>query len=226
MGKVENVFEDAWNRVVKMYKQDWTNNLQENGKNGIKYFPDNFYSEADLKSQLTCLLRTGYENEKFHGQKIYVKNELTFNPESFPERPELSGRMKKLQSLVNDQANKTRFIPDIAIESDSTADGGAFLVFAELKFWTDFMLKYRNDVPKYFRGALKNLEVQCKTLQLALERGVCKSGYVCVISDGYFSHDGWKKEFDDMSNKYNRIRFLVGGMPVKEKLKFLEEQEV
>jgi hypothetical protein len=223
MGKVEDIFEEAWQKVVELYKSDWIENLKDFGKDGFKMFPTNFYSEADLESQLTCALRQRFQDETFYGKTLYVKNQLTFSPEGFVFTPALSDRIKKLQDLVKDQTEKSRFKPDVVVESDTNSRDGAFLLFAELKFWPEFILKYREDVPDYYKRALEQLEVQCQTLDMAVRKGVCLSGYACVISDGYFSHDRRKAALDRLISKYKNVKFLVGGLSADEKNKALKK---
>lgn len=149
MGKEEDIFEEAWQEVVKQYKKDWSDNLKDFKVEGFKRFPANFYSEADLESQLMYVLRGAFEKKTYHGQRLYVKNQLTFSPDAFEFTPTLSKRIKKLQNLVKDQTEKSRFKPDVVVESDTNSNDGAFLIFAELKFWPESILNYRDAVPKY-----------------------------------------------------------------------------
>lgn len=220
MGKIEDIFEESWLNTVEMYKKDWIQNLKDYGKDAIKMYPANFYSEADLESQLTCQLRRKYKNEDYYGKKIYVKNQLTFSPGAYEMTPELSDRIKKLQKLMVSQVEKGRFKPDVAIETDGGSNGGAFNLFAELKYAPDFMLNYQEPIPAYFTDFLDGLDIQCQTMELAVKQGVCTSAYVCAISDSYVSHVGRKKEFDNLMKRHPSITFLVEGMSVDEKKQY------
>lgn len=222
MGKIEDIFEFSWDNVVKLYKKDWIDNLKVFDGDAIKMYPTNFYSEADLQSQLTCELRKNYKKERYYGSEIYVKNQLTFSAGAFESTPELSDRISKLKDLMMSRTEKERFIPDIAIEADSNSNGGAFLLFAELKYGPDFMLNYGDEVPGYFRGFIENLELQCQTMEMAVKQKVCTSGYVCAINDGYVSHDGRKKLFDQLKGKYKKVTFLIDGLSVEQKEEYLK----
>ena len=60
-------------------------------------------------------------------------------------------------------------------------------------------------------------------LDMAVRKGVCLSGYACVINDGYFSHDRRKAALDRLISKYKNVKFLVGGLSADEKNKALKK---
>ncbi len=220
MGKLEDIFDAAWYKIVDMYKKDWIQNLKDFGENGVKMYPVNFYSEADLESHLTCELRKKYNRDDYYGKKIYVKNQLTFSPGAYATA-DLSNRIKILQKLMLSQVEKARFVPDVVVETDGNSNGGAFNIFAELKYGPDFVLKYQESVPAYFTDFLEGLELQCQTMEMAVKQGVCTSGYICIISDGYVSHSGRRKVFDALMKKHKSITFLIDGMSAEEKIEHI-----
>lgn len=59
---------------------------------------------------------------------------------------------------------------------------------------------------------------------MARKSGVCTSGYVCVISDGYVSDEGRKAEIDRLIKKFKNLTFLVDGMPVEDKVRRLKKR--
>ena len=64
MGKAEDCFEEKWEELLKMYKEDWKYNLKKHGKVALKYVPEHFYSEGDVEAIFSCLLRNKLIKEK------------------------------------------------------------------------------------------------------------------------------------------------------------------
>ena len=80
MGKAEDFFEEKWQELLKMYKEDWKYNLKNHGKVALKYVPEHFYSEGDVEAIFSCLLRNKLIKEKYYNSEYVVRNQLRFSP--------------------------------------------------------------------------------------------------------------------------------------------------
>lgn len=223
MGKAEDFFEEKWKELLKMYKEDWKYNLKEHGEVALKYLPEHFYSEGDVEAVFSCLLRNKLNKEKYYNSEYIVRNQLRFPPGDY-DGFEISEKIAKMRKyLEKAKVGKKSFVPDIVIDSMSGANNGSFLIFAELTYKPGFNERYNEGIPQRIHDLIEKAEEEAKTLTAAIDTHVCRSGYVCVISDDLVSIDGAMDLMEDLENNYPDINFLSDGMRLEEKYRILEK---
>lgn len=226
MGKAEDFFEEKWAELVKMYKEDWKDNLKKSKKGDsknspFKNLPEHFYSEADVEAILSCMLRSMLKNETYYNSEYVVRNQLRFAPKDY-EGFEISDKISNMRKhLGKAKVGKDYFIPDIVIDSKSNANQGAFLIFAELTYQPGFNERYNEGIPRRIYNLIEKAKEEAKTLTAAIDTGVCKSGYVCVISDDLVSIKGAMNLMKKLEDSYPEINFLCDGMTLEEKYRIL-----
>ena len=223
MGKAEDCFEEKWQELLKMYKEDWKYNLKKHGEVALKYVPEHFYSEGDVEAIFSCLLRNKLIKEKYYNSAYVVRNQLRFSPGDY-EGFKISEKIVKMRKYLGKaKVGKKSFVPDIVIDSLSGASKDSFLIFAELTYQPGFNERYNEGIPQRIHDLILKAEEEAKTLTSAFDAGVCKSGYVCVISDDLVSIDGAMDLMDKLDDIYSDINFLSDGMTLEEKYRILDK---
>lgn len=221
MGKAEDIFEEKWAELLEMYREDWKSNLKKHGKIALKYLPEHFYSEGDVEAILSCMLRNRLSKETHYNSEYIVRNQLRFAPGNY-EGFEISDKIVKMRKYLGKaKVGKKSFVPDIVIDSLSGANDGSFLIFAELTYQPGSNERYNEGIPKRIYDLIEKAKEEAKTLTAAIDAGVCKSGYVCIISDDLVSIDGAMKLMNNLENSYPEVNFLSGGMTLEEKYRIL-----
>ena len=223
MGKAEDFFEEKWQELLKMYKEDWKFNLKKHGKVALKYVPEHFYSEGDVEAIFSCLLRNKLNKEKYYNSEYVVRNQLRFSPGEYEgfKISEKIGKMRK--NLKKAKVGKKSFVPDIVIDSLSGASKESFLIFAELTYQPGFNERYNEGIPQRIYDLIRKAEEEAKTLTSAFNEDVCKTAYVCVISDDLISIDGAMDLMEKLEDRYPDINFLTEGMRLEEKYRILDK---
>ena len=217
MGKAEDFFEEKWRELVKKYKEDWKYNLKKHGKDALSYLPEHFYCEGDVEAIFSCMLRDKLRSEKYYNSEYVVRNQLRFAPGSY-DNHKISERIKKMRKYLSKaKVGKKSFVPDIVIDSLSGANEESFLIFAELTYRPGYNERYNEGIPKRIYNLIEKAKEEAKTLKTAIDAGVCKSGYVCVISDDLVSKPDAMKLMEKLEDSYPEINFLSDGMKLDEK---------
>jgi hypothetical protein len=217
MGKADEIFLEQWEELVRMYKADWKDNLKTHGEVGLKYLPEHYYSEGDVEGIFSCMLRDKLRNETRYNSEYVVRNQLRFSPGTY-EGFEISEKIAKMRKyLGKEKVGKKSFVPDVVIDSQSEANGGSFLIFAELTYQPGYNERYNEGIPKRVYNLIEKATEEAKTLTAAVKAGVCTSGYVCVISDDLVSIDGAMELMEKLEDRYPEIDFLSDGMTLDEK---------
>ena len=223
MGKAEDFFEESWIELLKTYKEDWKDNLERHGKIGLKYFPEQFYSEGDVEAIFSCILRVKLSKETYYKSEYIVRNQLRFAPENYGGF-QISDKISKMRKYLGKaKVGKKSFVPDIVIDSLSNANDGSFLIFSELTYQPGLIEEYKAGIPKRIKTLMDKIEEEAITLTTAINAGVCISGYVCVISDDLVSIDGAMDLLEKLKKSYSNVYFLSDGMTLEEKYMILEK---
>ncbi len=224
MEDITGTFANVWSKVVLTYKEDWKEHIVETEDGGLDSFPTRFFSESDLETEFLCLLRREFRSERFKNKKVSVRNQFRFGYTTFRDQPELAIRIKKLYMELKKEIGKSSFIPDLALDVEDKDDNDSFLIFSEVKFWTDLVPDYnsREDMPSKYQKEIKRLRTQCQILELARDERVCENGYICIISDGYASGNVMKQVLDSVKKEFPKLHFLIDGMPLGEKKEILK----
>ena len=223
MGKAEDCFEEKWQELLKMYKEDWKYNLKKHGEVALKYVPEHFYSEGDVEAIFSCLLRNKLIQEKYYNSEYVVRNQLRFSPGDY-EGFKISEKIAKMRKYLGKaKVGKKSFVPDIVIDSLSGASKESFLIFAELSYQPGFNERFNEGIPQRIYDLIEKAKEEAKTLTAAIDADVCKSAYVCVISDDLVSIDGAMDLMDKLDDIYSDINFLSDGMKLEEKYMILEK---
>ena len=227
MGIVENYFEEGWEEVVKIYKEDWKNNLKKYGKKygkkAINYLLDHFYSEADVESFLSCFMRDKLREETHYNSEYVVRNQVRFGTMDYDKNIELK-KLKNLKIFMKkEKVKKNNFIPDIVIDSLSNPNNGTFLLFAELTYQPSYKKYYKTGDSNPLIMLREKADEEARTLTAAIDAKIIESGYICIISDELVSKYKDLKMIRDLKKKYHEINFLVNGMTLKEKLNIIYE---
>ena len=221
MREADNIFEQKWSDVLKIYKEDWKYNLKKHGVDALKYLPEHFYSEADVEAVLSCMLRNDLKKKTYYNSEYVVRNQLRFSPDDYGGF-EISEKIKNMRKFIEKESiDKDTFIPDIVMDSLSGAKGGAFLLFAELTYQPGFNERYNEGIPGRIYNLMEKVEEEAKTLTAAIDSEVCVSGYICVISDDLVSVEGAVKLIEEVKSDYSEVNFLYDGMNLAEKLRIL-----
>ena len=223
MGKAEDFFEEKWQELLKMYKEDWKYNLKNHGKVALKYVPEHFYSEGDVEAIFSCLLRNKLIKEKYYNSEYVVRNQLRFSPGDY-EGFNISEKIAKMRKYLGKaKVGKKSFVPDIVIDSLSGASKESFLIFAELSYQPGFNERFNEGIPQRIYDLIEKAKEEAKTLTAAIDADVCKSAYVCVISDDLVSIDGAMDLLEKLKKSYSNVYFLSDGMTLEEKYMILEK---
>ena len=221
MGKADDIFLEQWEELVRMYKEDWKDNLKKHGRVGLKYLPEHFYSEGDVEAIFSCMLRNRLRNETHYNSEFVVRNQLRFSPGTY-EGFEISPKIVKMERLIERMnLGKESFVPDIVIDTIEWNDKDHFFLFAELTYQPGYTERYNEGIPQRVYDLIEKVKEETKTLTAAVKSGVCTSGYVCVISDDLVSIDGARELMDKLENSYPEVNFLYGGMTLEEKNRIL-----
>ncbi len=223
MGKAEDCFEEKWQELLKMYKEDWKYNLKKHGEVALKYVPEHFYSEGDVEAIFSCLLRNKLIKEKYYNSEYVVRNQLRFSPGDY-EGFNISEKIAKMRKYLGKaKVGKKSFVPDIVIDSLSGASKESFLIFAELSYQPGFNERFNEGIPQRIYDLIEKAKEEAKTLTAAIDADVCKSAYVCVISDDLVSIDGAMDLLEKLKKSYSNVYFLSDGMTLEEKYMILEK---
>lgn len=221
MGKADDIFLEQWEELVRMYKEDWKDNLKMHGEIALKYLPEHFYSEGDVEAIFSCMLRNRLRNETHYNSEFVVRNQLRFSPGTY-EGFEISPKIVKMERLIERMnLGKESFVPDIVIDTIEWNDKDHFFLFAELTYQPGYTERYNEGIPQRVYDLIEKAKEEAKTLTAAIEVGVCKSGYVCVISDDLVSIEGAMKLMNNLEKSYPEVNFLYGGMTLEEKNRIL-----
>ncbi len=223
MGKADDIFLEQWEELVRMYKADWKDNLKKYGKEHdvLSYLPEHFYCEGDVEAIFSCMLRDKLRNETHYNSEYVVRNQLRFAPGNY-DGHQLSKKIEKMrESLIETKVDKKSFVPDIVIHSLSGANEGSFLIFAELTYQPSNNKSYKKGIPQRINALIEKAEEEAKTLRTAIDAGVCKTGYVCIISDDLVSIKGAMGKMNKLKEEYPEINFLSDGMTLEEKNRIL-----
>ena len=221
MGKADDIFSEQWEEMVRMYKEDWKDNLKMHGEDALKYLPEHFYSEGDVEAIFSCMLRNRLRNETHYNSEFVVRNQLRFSPGTY-EGFEISPKIVKMERLIERMnLGKESFVPDIVIDTIEWNDKDHFFLFAELTYQPGYTERYNEGIPQRVYDLIEKAKEEAKTLTAAIEVGVCKSGYVCVISDDLVSIEGAMKLMNNLEKSYPEVNFLYGGMTLEEKNRIL-----
>ena len=224
MGKAEDFFEGSWIELLKTYKEDWKDNLERHEKIGLEYFPEHFYCEGDVEAIFSCILRAKLSKETYYKSEYVVRNQLRFAPGNYGGF-QISDKISKMRKyLETAKVGKKSFVPDIVIDSLSNANDGSFLIFSELTYQPSLNKRYNDGIPKRIYDLMDKIEEEAITLTVAINAGVCISGYVCVISDDLVSIEGAMDLMDKLRKNYPKVNFLSDGMTLKEKDRILNNQ--
>lgn len=228
MGKIDNIFQKAWLELIKMYREDWKLNIEEYGKNdsrnALRYLPKRFYSEADVEVVLSCILRNKLSKEKYYKSKYIVRNQVRFGTLNYSGVKTAEDIKIMRKNMGKNKVTKKNFIPDIVIDTDTKDDDGPFLLFAELTYWPSYQKRYNSGIPKRINILIEKAKEEAKTLTSAIDAGVLKSGYICIISDELLSIEGALELMENLKVKYDKINFVLDGMSLSEKEKILDSQ--
>jgi hypothetical protein len=221
MGKADDIFSEQWEEMVRMYKEDWKDNLKMHGEDALKYLPEHFYSEGDVEAIFSCRLRNRLQNETHYNSEFVVRNQLRFSPGTY-EGFDISPKIVKMERLIERmKLGKESFVPDIVIDTIEREDKDHFLIFAELTYESGSTERYNDGIPRRIYDLIEKAKEEAKTLTAAIDSGVCKSGYVCIISDDLVSIEGAMKLMNNLEKNYPKVNFLYGGMTLEEKNRIL-----
>lgn len=221
MGKADDIFLEQWEELVRMYKVDWKDNLKMHGEDALKYLPEHFYSEGDVEAIFSCMLRDRLQTVTHYNSEYVIRNQLRFGPDSY-EGFTIRDKITKMKKLIERmKLEKESFVPDIVIDTIEREDKDQFLLFAELTYQPGYTERYNEGIPRRIYDLIEKAKEEAKTLTAAIDAGVCKSGYVCVISDDLVSIDGAMKLMNNLEKSYTKVNFLSGGMTLEEKNRIL-----
>ena len=221
MGKADDIFLEQWEELVKMYKEGWKYNLKKHGTEALSYLPEHFYCEGDVEAIFSCMLRDKLRSENYYNSEYVVRNQLRFAPGNY-DNHKISERIKKMRKYLSKaKVGKKSFVPDIVIDSLSGANEESFLIFAELTYQPGYNKRYNEGIPKRIYNLIEKAKEEVKTLKTAIDSGICKTGYVCVISDDLVSKNDNMKLMDTIKDRYSEINFLSDGMTLDEKNRIL-----
>lgn len=221
MRKADALFEEKWSELLKMYTDDWKYNLKKYQDVALKYLPEHFYSEADVEAVLSCMLRNEVMEETHYNSEYVIRNQLRFGPDSY-EGFKIHDKIVKMRKLIEKaKMEKVSFVPDIVIDTIGSEDKDHFLLFAELTYHPGSNERYNEGMPQRIYDLIEKAEEEAKTLTAAINSDVCRSGYVCVISDDLMSIDGAVKLMEKLENSYPDVSFLSGGMSLEKKNRIL-----
>ena len=221
MGKADDIFLEQWEELVRMYKLDWKDNLKKLGEVALKYLPEHFYSEGDVEAIFSCMLRDKLRNETHYNSEYVIRNQLRFGPDSY-EGFTIRDKIIKMKKLIErTELEKESFVPDIVVDTIGKEDKDHFLLFAELTYQPGYIERYNEGIPRRIYDLIEKAKEEAKTLTAAIDADVCKSGYVCIISDDLVSIDGAMKLMDKLENSYPEVNFLYGGMTREQKYRIL-----
>jgi len=223
MEKADDIFLKQWEELVRMYKEDWKDNLKTHGKDALKYLPEHFYSEGDVEAIFSCMLRDKLLNETHNNSEYVIRNQLRFGPDSYKGFT-IHDKIIKMKKLIERiKLEKESFVPDIVVDTIEREGKDHFLLFAELTYQPGYTERYNEGIPQRIYDLIEKTKEEAKTMTAAIDAGVCKSGYVGVISDDLVSIDGAMKLMEELKNSYPKVKFLSDGMTLEEKNEILSQ---
>ena len=161
--------------------------------------------------------------ETHYNSEYVVRNQLRFAPGNY-DGFKISDKITKMRKyLEKAKVGRKSFVPDIVIDSLCEANGGSFLLFAELTYQPGFNERYNEGIPQRIYDLIEKAKEEAKTLAAAIDADVCKSGYICVISDDLVSIDGAEKLMKKLEENNPKVKFLSDGMTLEEKYRILDK---